>query len=152
LAFTPGNGLVFQSRSIAGSSGHAIQVPGFSLPCWLRILHSGTSLIAYASPNATHWTQVGAINIPGFSTKAYIGLAITAATNAQISQNHMDCTNSSGTIIVGASPEMLNGLYSVDDTNCNQATFDNLSLNSPVRLSKLPNQNTRQYAITLQDK
>lgn len=140
VAFTPGNGLVFQSRSVAGSSGETTRVAGFSLPCWLRILRSGNTLIGYVSPNTAQWTQVGAVTIPGFNTQAYLGLAVTADTSTQIAQENLDCTNSSGTIIAGASPEMLNGIYSTDDTNYNQATFDALTCNSSVNISVLPGQ------------
>ena len=148
VAFTPGNGLVFQSRSVAGSSGQTTRVPGFSLPCWLRILRSGNTLVGYVSPNAAQWTQIGAVNIPGFSAQAYIGLVVTADTSTQIARENLDCTNSSGTVIVGASPEMLNGVYSVDDTNYNQATFDTLTLNSSVNISTVPNQTTSRSTTT----
>ncbi|HTV62908.1 MAG TPA: PA14 domain-containing protein, partial [Verrucomicrobiae bacterium] len=148
VAFTPGNGLVFQSRSVAGSSGETAQVGGFSLPCWLRILRSGNTLAGYVSPNNAQWTQVGTITIPGFNAQAYIGLAVTADTSTQIAQENRDCTNSTGTVVVGASPEILNGIYSVDDTNYNRATFDNLSLNPSVSIATLPNQTTSHSAAT----
>lgn len=111
------------------------------------------------SPNTAQWTQAGAVTIPGFNAQAYIGLAVTADTSTQIAQENLDCTNSTGTIIVGASPEMLNGVYSVDDTNYNQATFDTLTFNSSVNIailpgqtsvsiSTVPNQTTRQSTAT----
>lgn len=158
VAFTPGNGLVFQSRSVAGSAGQTTRVAGFSLPCWLRILRSGNTLVGYVSPNTAQWTQIGAVTIPGFNAQAYIGLAVTADTSTDISQENLDCTNSIGTIIVGASPEILNGIYSVDDTNYNQATFDTLTFSSsanistsgqtPVNISTVPNQTTSQSTAT----
>jgi hypothetical protein len=140
VTFTPGNGLVFQSRSVAGSSGATTGVPGFSLPCWLRILRTGNTLVGYVSPNTAQWTQVGAVTIPGFNAQAYIGLAVTAATSTHVAQENLDCTNTTGTIIFGASPEMLNGIYSVDDTNYNQATFDTLTVTSSANISTLPGQ------------
>ena len=148
VAFAPGNGLVFQDRSVAGTSGQADRISGFSLPCWLRLLRSGDSLIGYVSRDNAQWTQVGAVTIPGFSSQAYIGLAVTADTSTQIAQENVNCTNSGGNVIVGASPEILNGIYSVDDTNYNQAFFDNLSINSSVSISTLPNQTTSQSTPT----
>ncbi len=148
VAFTPGNGLVFESRSVTGAAGLTTRLPGFSLPCWLRILRSGNTLVGYVSPNTAQWTQVGAVNIPGFNSQAYIGLAVTADTSTQIAQLNQDCTNSSGNVVVGASPEILNGIYSVDDTNFNQAVFDSLTLSSSVSISTIPNQTTSQSMAT----
>ena len=144
ITLTPGNGLIFQSRSTAGASGQTSRIAGFATPCWLRLLRTPASLIGYASLDGAVWTQVGAVTLPGFSPQAYIGLAVTADTSAEISQENLNCTNSTGTTIVGTSPEMLNGTYSVDDTNCNTATFDSLALNTPVSISTLPNQSIAQ--------
>jgi hypothetical protein len=148
VAFTPGNGLVFQDRSVAGTAGQTDRILGFSSPGWLRLLRSGDSLIGYVSRDDVQWTQVGAVTIPGFSSQAYMGLAVTADTSTQIAQENMDCTNSAGNVIVGASAETLNGVYSVDDTNYNQAVFDHLSFNASVSISTVPNQTIRQSAAT----
>lgn len=148
VALTPGNGLVFQSRSVAGSPAQTTKIPGFSAPCWLRLVRVAGTMIGYASSDGALWTQIGSATIPGFSSQAYVGLAVTADTSTEIGLENLDCTNSAGNVIVGASPEILNGIYSVDDTNDNTATFDSLALNSSVAISALPNQTIEQSSAT----
>lgn len=121
IAMTAGDQLVFQTRSTNGSAGQTIVIPGFSAPCWLRLLRSGDSFIAYASTSGALWTQVAAATIPGFNPQGYIGLAVTAN---NISTN---C---------------------VDDTNYNQAVFSNLTLNNSVSISTVPSQITAESTPT----
>jgi len=121
IAMTADNHLVFQSRSTAGISGQTTVIPGFSTPCWLRLLRSGNSFIAYASTSGALWTQVAAVTMPGFNPQGYLGLAVTADNNTS---------------------------NSVDDTNYNQAVFYNLALNSSVSISTVPNQTTAESTTT----
>ena len=53
-----------------------------------------------------------------------------------------------GTRIVGACPEMLNGIYGADDTNYNVATFDSLEVNTTFSISSIPNQTVFQSTAT----
>jgi alpha-glucosidase (family GH31 glycosyl hydrolase) len=115
------NQLVFQSRSTAGAAGQTTVIPGFSAPCWLRLLRTGNSFIAYASTGGAIWTQVAAVSVPGFNSPAYLGLAVTA---------NITATNS------------------VDDTNSNQAVFSSLTWNNAVSLSTVPNQTTAESTPT----
>ncbi|HEU5069419.1 MAG TPA: TIM-barrel domain-containing protein [Verrucomicrobiae bacterium] len=115
IALTADNHLVFQSRSTAGAAAQTTTISGFTAPCWLRLLRTGDSFIAYASTSGAQWTQVAAVSIPGFNAQAYVGLAVTAAIAA---------TNA------------------VDDTHYNQAVFSNLTLNNTVGISTVPNQTT----------
>jgi len=129
IGFKPGMGLVFQTRSTVGAAGQTQIIAGYSPPCWLRLLRVGSSFIGYASNNGgTEWTQIGSATIPGFKPQAYIGLVTTADTGTN--NDLVDVTNNMGNTIVGVSPEMLNGVYSADDSNYNVATFDNLEMES----------------------
>ena len=121
IAMTANNQLVFQSRSTNGMAGQTTVIPGFSAPCWLRMLRSGNSLIAYASTSGAIWTQVAAVTMTGFSPNAYLGLAVSA---------NISSTNS------------------VDDTNSNQAVFSNLSQNNTVSISTVADQTTVQSTPT----
>jgi hypothetical protein len=145
IALTPHNEVVFQSRSTNGAAGQTTRTGGFSMPCWLKLVRNGSAIFGYASDNGgALWTQIGSATITGFNSQAYVGLAVTAAT----STNTIPATNSFGTVITGACPELLGGSYSVDDTNYNVAVFDNLALNSPVSISTVPNQALAQAGST----
>ena len=146
IAMTPGNTVVFQSRSTTGAAAQSSKTTGFSLPCWLRLVRSGSTVFGYASDNGgVQWTQVGSATIPGFNSQACLGLAVTAATSTNAS---LISTNSSGTPVLGVSAEMSGGNFSVDDTNFNLATFDNLVLASPVSISTVPDQAIAQSSST----
>jgi alpha-glucosidase (family GH31 glycosyl hydrolase) len=121
IAMTADNHLVFQSRSTAGMSGQSTTISGFSAPCWLRLRRTGDSFIAYASTSGALWTQVAAVTIPGFSSQAYLGLAVSGSAGAH---------------------------NSVDDTNDDQAVFANLTVNTAVSLSTVPDQLTAESTPT----
>jgi hypothetical protein len=144
LALTPDNELIFQNRSTNGSPAQTIQTSGFSAPCWLRLVRDGTNFVGSASHDNITWTQIGSAAIAGFDFHASLGLAVTANINASIAS----ITNASGVPIVGVTSEMSGGTYSVDDTNYDQAVFDNLTVTSAVSISTIPNQTTGQSAST----
>ncbi len=127
IAFEPGMGLVFQNRSTVGAAGQTQIIAGYSSPCWLRLLRVGNSFTGYVSNNGgAEWKQIGSVTIPEFNSQACIGLVTTAATGTN--SDFVDVTNSTGNVITGVSPEMLNGVYGADNTNYNVATFDNLTV------------------------
>jgi hypothetical protein len=144
FALTPGQQLVFQTHSTTGSPSQVVAVTNLSAPCWLRLVRNGNAFASYSSTDGTKWTTLNTVTIPGFNAQAYIGLAVTAA----ITNISRLATNSFGTPIIGASSEMFGGVYGVDDTNCNVAAFRNLTLDSSVSISTLPNQTTAQSTAT----
>lgn len=121
IAMTADNHLVFQSRSTVGTAGQTTTISGFSAPCWLRLLRHGNNFTAYASTSGALWTQVASATIPGFNSQGYIGLVATAGINS---------TNS------------------VEDTNYNQAVFNNLTLDNSVSISTVPDQATAKSTPT----
>lgn len=146
IALTPNHQVVFQSRSTQGAASQATASTGFSTPCWLRLVRTGSSFYGYVSGNGgVLWTQIGAATISGFNSQAFLGLAVTDDTSTNTS---LVGTNSYGVPIVGVCAEMLGGVYSVDDTNYNVAVFDHLALNTTVTLSTVPNQSLAQSGST----
>jgi len=121
ITLTADNHLAFHSRATNGLPVQTTVIPGFSAPCWLRMLRSGNSLVAYASMGGVIWTQVAAVTMTGLGPQTYAGLVVAA-------------DNPAGT--------------SVDDTNFNQAVFSNLTMNSPVSISTVPNQLAAQSTPT----
>jgi hypothetical protein len=145
IAMTPGNGLVFQSRTATNAPAQTTIAAEVSTPCWLRLVRAGNNFFFYTSSGGALWTQVGFATIPGFNTQAYIGLAVTAGITNVVGL----ATNSFGTTIVGASSEMTGGQFGVDATNVNMALFENLALNTSASISTVPNQSTAQSTATL---
>ncbi|MDR3460130.1 MAG: glycoside hydrolase family 31 protein [Verrucomicrobiae bacterium] len=144
LGLVPGQQLIFQNRSTAGGSGQVSASTSLATPCWLRLVRNGNVFTSYSSLNNTTWTLLNSVTIPGFNPQAYIGLAVTAG----IANAGSLATNSSGTAIIGACPEMLGGVYCVDDTNRNVAVFGSLALNTSASISTVPNQTTAQSTPT----
>jgi hypothetical protein len=82
MALTPSNGVTFQQRAAPlGASATTTLAPSVAPPYWVRIVRSGDAFTGYASANGTNWTQVGTVNISGFSGTALWGLAVTAHNN-----------------------------------------------------------------------
>ena len=77
IALRPGAG-VFQSRSVTGAVAQTTVGAGLSSPRWLRLSRSGNSFSGYTSSDGTTWNLLGATAISGFTSNAYIGLAVTA--------------------------------------------------------------------------
>jgi len=100
MALTPAAQGLFRNRSTAGAVVQTINTAGIATPCRLRLVRHGNNFSGYASADGTAWNLIGSTTLSGFSSNAYVGLAITANTSA--------------------------GNHSVDDTNCNTARFDNL--------------------------
>ena len=54
LAVTPGNGIAFQSDFNYNVSGGS-----YTLPVWLKLTRSGSTITAYTSTDGTTWTTAG---------------------------------------------------------------------------------------------
>lgn len=146
IALRPGNTGVFQNRSTTGAAAQTTVGAGLSSPRWLRLVRSGNSFSGYTSGDGTTWNLLGSTAISGFSSNACIGLAVTA--NSSVSSD-IGGTNKYGTVITGASAGMDGGVFASDDTNCNIAVFSDLMLNTPIKLSSIPNQTLPADATSL---
>jgi hypothetical protein len=99
--------LVLQSRAVAGSSSRTNMVVRLDSPGWLRLVRNGNVFTGYHSTDNITWTPVDSVTIPAFNPEAYIGVIATAS-----------------------NPDV----WSVDDTNCTIATFNNLGLGGSAGL------------------
>jgi uncharacterized repeat protein (TIGR02543 family) len=82
LCVTPGNGIVFQSRSTTGGT-MAINTTAASqtAPKWLRLTRTGDSFTAFRSDDNSSWTQLG-VPQTVFMTQAVIqGMAVSSRNN-----------------------------------------------------------------------
>ncbi|MGC3958363.1 MAG: glycoside hydrolase family 31 protein [Verrucomicrobiota bacterium] len=137
VALRPGNGGVFQSRATNDTVAQATVSAGVAAPHWLRLTRSGNNFLGYTSSDGASWSLLGTATISGFGSNAYVGLVVTANSRAN---SGLGGTNKFGTLITGISSGLTGGVYTSDDTNHNVAVFGNLSLNTPIKLSAIPNQ------------
>ena len=75
LAATPGNGIAFQSDFNYNVSGAS-----YTLPVWLKLTRSGSTITAYTSTDGTTWTTAGTATV-SLTDPVTIGL-FTCAHNA----------------------------------------------------------------------
>lgn len=146
VALRSGNAGIFQSRTTNGAGAQTAVTGGMSSPRWLRLVRSGNNFSGYASSDGTTWTVLGNAAIAGFSCNAYIGLIASAGVD---DYSNVGGTNSFGTVIIGASAGLEGGVFAADDTNCNVAVFENLSFNTPIKLSSVPHQTLKSGATSL---
>jgi regulation of enolase protein 1 (concanavalin A-like superfamily) len=79
---TPGNGVAFQWRATAGAVPQSVNIPGLSVPVWVRLVRAGDAFSAYYSTDGATWTQLGATQTIAMNSTALVGLAVTAHNNA----------------------------------------------------------------------
>ncbi len=78
LVITPGEGISFQSRDVAGDwAAHTTNTP-FTGPVWLKIVRVGNVFTGYYSANGTTWTSVGSYTVT-MAANVNAGLAVTSA-------------------------------------------------------------------------
>lgn len=83
VAVTPSHGVTFQydtTGNVGGLDGYATS-PSVTLPCWIRMAKSGTSVTGYYRTDSTKaWTQVGGARTPQ-STAANSKIALFASSH-----------------------------------------------------------------------
>ncbi len=90
VAITPSNGCTFQSRSTAGGATTSEVTSAVAAPVWIKLVREGDTFTPYYSADGTIWTQAAsAVTLPVPST-AYVGLALTAHTNSDLTAAEFD--------------------------------------------------------------
>ncbi len=67
----------FFYRASTGASATGSTVGGISLPAWVKLVRSGSTLSGYRSSDGVNWTQVGSTQTITMAQNAYIGLAVS---------------------------------------------------------------------------
>ncbi len=75
VAITPGHGLTFQRRKLAGGTTTATAGAAVVAPYWLKLDRIGNVFTASASPNGTTWTVIGSDTI---TMATNVGIAVTS--------------------------------------------------------------------------
>jgi hypothetical protein len=81
IGMTPSNGVVFEHRSsddIPGSWDNNVTNP--VVPCWVKLVQSGSTFTGYYSTNGSNWTQLGTTTA-SLAGPEYVGLAVCASDN-----------------------------------------------------------------------
>jgi len=87
MVLTPGNGAAFQYRATADTSNLGNDQAAGSAPDWVKLTRSGQTITGYVSFNGVNWTEAGSYTFAAgtMNTQIYIGLAVTAFNNSQLS-------------------------------------------------------------------
>ena len=91
MAITPGNGATFQRRVSTGGTSTYSQVAA-TVPCWVKLVRSGSNLSGYKSSDGVNWVLVGSDTIT-MGSKVYMGLAVTSHSNSVLSTATFDNVN-----------------------------------------------------------
>jgi len=95
---TPSNGAGFQYRNATGAgAGMSPTAPGVA-PYWVRVVRSGNTFTGSGSADGSTWTTLGSISFP-MAANAYIGLCVTAHTNAASTVAVLDSVVIQGTSV-----------------------------------------------------
>ncbi|MBA3684569.1 MAG: right-handed parallel beta-helix repeat-containing protein [Planctomycetes bacterium] len=89
MAVTPGNGVSFQRRTVAGGPSDHTQGPAVGAPTWLRLERIGDTVAGYQSSNGSTWQQVGSVSIP-MGAVLRIGLAVTSHNDGTVCSGVFD--------------------------------------------------------------
>lgn len=97
MAVTPGRGVEFQYRTVAGKRTLTRSEPGVSIfpaeiaPHWVRLVRSGNQISGFQSEDGVNWSPVpGGPLIIELGEEVYIGLAVTSHNDGVISGANFD--------------------------------------------------------------
>ncbi|MHA4811030.1 discoidin domain-containing protein [Flavitalea flava] len=126
IAYTSGNGITFQYRSTSAGPSNNINITGYALPYYVKLIKAGTRYSGYISPDSVTWKQIGATVDLGFGAgvSCYAGLAATSHDNTRLSTSRF----SQVPIIFSADTTVNTGLPG----NC---PVTNIALNRPAASS-----------------
>lgn len=95
LDYTPGGSLELMTRGTNGGSTTYLGGMATSLPVWVRLTRTGTTVVGSASTNGTTWTEVARTTIALPST-IYVGLPVTSHTTTSLTTATFDNVAVSG--------------------------------------------------------
>jgi PKD repeat protein len=75
--FVPSGGVEFLARPGFSQSTKVAGTAAQTLPGWLRLVRSGSTITASVSRDGSAWTQIGSTTV-SLGTTAYVGLAVTS--------------------------------------------------------------------------
>ena len=98
MALTPASGAQFRYRAATNAATTQISAPGPAAPYWVRLLRSGATVTGFRSADGIEWTEQGTMTLPSGTAAIYIGLAVSAANDATVSDARFDNVALEGTV------------------------------------------------------
>jgi N-acetylneuraminic acid mutarotase len=77
VVITPANGTFFGSRTSTGGMAKRNATSSYSLPLWLKLTRTGSTIVGYRSTNGATWIESGRATISMNGT-VHVGLAVTS--------------------------------------------------------------------------
>jgi len=82
--------MYFSYRTTTGGSTGQVSNPGnVSLPYWVKVSRSGSTMSAWASPDGVNWVQFGGQTI-SLGQNAYVGLGVSSGSTASLATGTFD--------------------------------------------------------------
>ncbi len=98
LFVTPGRGVSFQRRAVAGGVSVLTAGPGVGAPVWVKLAKVGDVVSAYTRVRRTDpWVLVGRETLAGFTTRPIVGLAATSHADGTLTTARFSEVTSTGT-------------------------------------------------------
>ena len=85
-----GGSLQFQYRSTSGGSTTTVTGAPMTAPYWVKLVKSGNSFSAYASPDGSSWVQQGSTQTISMSSTVSVGLAVSSVDTGQVTTATFD--------------------------------------------------------------
>jgi hypothetical protein len=83
-------GIYFDMRTAAGGSTTEPGNATATLPYWVKVSRSGSTLSSYVSPNGVSWTQLGTSQTITMNQSVYVGLAVTSGSTTALATATFD--------------------------------------------------------------
>ena len=81
---------VFMVRTNTGVSGTTVGTLQMALPCWVKLVQSGSSFSGYASHDGMNWAQIGTTQTITMPQNTYIGLSGSSESNSALATLTID--------------------------------------------------------------
>jgi len=91
----------FRATTAGNTTGQSISA---TLPYWVKVVRSGSSLSGYGSTDGVNWTQIGATQTITMAQNVFIGLAVSSDTNSALATATFD--NVSITSVAAPAPNI----------------------------------------------
>jgi hypothetical protein len=83
--------IYFTARtSTGGSTATDGSLAGASLPYWVKLVRSGSSLSSYTSTDGVNWVPLGASQTVSMAQTVYVGLAVNSGTSSSLATATFD--------------------------------------------------------------
>src|SRR4029077_13123169 len=144
-ALFSGNAQIYLTdrNATGGLSSSAGNTTPVTLPYWIKLVRTGSSFSAFASPDGVNWSQVGSAQTIAMAPNVFIGLAISSNDNTLLTTatfDNVSITSPPPSFALAASPSSLSVAQGTSGTSAITATPQNVFTGTvSLSVSGLPN-------------